>query len=137
MSIEQRLKEERLRLGFNQADFAALAGKTKKTMIDYEKGFTAPDVKFLTAIASAGVDLMFVLTGKVSSESLSADETALLTGYRAMDARGKAGVLAFVSGFGQDSGTFRQTFNAPVGEVNQVGEAAGKNVIIGGGRKRK
>lgn len=63
MTIEDRLKEERGRLGFNQPDFAALAGRTKKTLIDYEKGATSPDAKFLAAIAAVGADVQYILTG--------------------------------------------------------------------------
>jgi transcriptional regulator with XRE-family HTH domain len=64
VTIENRLKEERNRLGFNQPTFAALAGRTKKTMIDYEKGVSSPDAKFLAAIAEAGADVQYILTGK-------------------------------------------------------------------------
>lgn len=63
MTIENRLKEERKRLGFNQAEFSGLAGRTKKTMIDYEKGISSPDARFLSAIASAGADVQYILTG--------------------------------------------------------------------------
>ena len=66
MTIEDRLKEERGRLGLNQPDFAALAGRTKKTLIDYEKGSTSPDAKFLAAIAAKGADAQYILTGKRS-----------------------------------------------------------------------
>ena len=64
MTIKDRLKEERGRLGFNQPDFAALAGRTKKTMIDYEKGTTCPDANFLAAIAAVGADVQYIVTGK-------------------------------------------------------------------------
>ena len=63
MTIEIRLKEERNRMGFNQPDFAALGSKTKKTLIDYEKGKTSPDAVFLAAISAAGADVQYILTG--------------------------------------------------------------------------
>lgn len=74
-------------LGFNQADFAALAGKTKKTMIDYEKGTTSPDAKFLAAIAAAGADVQYILTGIRTQQTttLSSREAALLDNYRNVD----------------------------------------------------
>lgn len=76
MTIECRLKEERNRLGFNQSDFAGLAGRTKKTMIDYEKGVSSPDAKFLAAIAIAGADVQYILTGirKPPSFSISSND---------------------------------------------------------------
>jgi len=70
VTIEDRLKEERGRLGLNQPDFAALAGRTKKTLIDYEKGSTSPDAKFLAAIAAIGADVQYILTGKRSLNPL-------------------------------------------------------------------
>jgi transcriptional regulator with XRE-family HTH domain len=86
VSIENRLKEERLRLGFNQPDFAGLAGRTKKTLIDYEKGATSPDAKFLAAIAAAGADVQYILTGtRTPSQTtgpLTPREAALLDNYR-------------------------------------------------------
>lgn len=95
MSIENRLKEERIRLGFNQPDFAALAGRTKKTLIDYEKGTTCPDARFLAAIAEEGADVQYILTGirglqpAVAEKSstytvLNRREAALLDNYRAI-----------------------------------------------------
>ncbi|MGJ0515190.1 MAG: helix-turn-helix domain-containing protein [Methylomicrobium sp.] len=86
MTIGQRLKEERLRLKMNQPDFAALGGKVKKTLIDYEKDESSPDAKFLAAIAAAGADTNYILTGQrahlISEENpgytLRPDQKALL-----------------------------------------------------------
>lgn len=65
MSIGERLREERVRLGFSQTDFAALAGASKKSQIRYEADEGGgPDCAFLTAVASAGVDIAYVLTGQ-------------------------------------------------------------------------
>jgi transcriptional regulator with XRE-family HTH domain len=70
----------------NQPDFAALGGKVKKTLIDYEKDESSPDAKFLAAIAAAGADTNYILTGQrahlVSEENpgytLRPDQKALL-----------------------------------------------------------
>jgi transcriptional regulator with XRE-family HTH domain len=86
VTIGQRLKEERLRLKMNQPDFAALGGKVKKTLIDYEKDESSPDAKFLAAIAAAGADTNYILTGQrahlISEENpgymLRPDQKALL-----------------------------------------------------------
>ncbi|MGZ8221763.1 MAG: helix-turn-helix domain-containing protein [Methylobacter sp.] len=117
MTIEERLKEERRRLGFNQPDFAALAGRTKKTLIDYEKGMTSPDAKFLAAIAAAGADVQYILTGIRSSAALTPDEQMLLSGYRTLDARGKAGVFGVIGGLTQSPTSVGQQFNGTVGQV--------------------
>ena len=85
MGIGERLKEERQRLGLNQSDFAALAGVTKNSQLNYEKGERSPDTAYLAAVAESGVDVQYVVTGKRTpdpSDSLSAAEADLLERYR-------------------------------------------------------
>jgi hypothetical protein len=73
----------------NQTNFAALGGKVKKTLIAYEKDVTSPDVKFLSAIAAAGADINYILTGlramavgeTHSGYALRPDQAALLDNY--------------------------------------------------------
>jgi DNA-binding XRE family transcriptional regulator len=43
MSLGARLKEERKRLGYNQSDFAELAGASKHSQINWEKGASFPN----------------------------------------------------------------------------------------------
>lgn len=62
-SISQRLKEQRNLLSLNQTDFAAIGGVTKKTQMIYEKGTTSPTGVYLSAIAAAGADVNYILTG--------------------------------------------------------------------------
>ena len=66
MTIGARLKAERERLGLTQPAIAKVAGTTKKSQIDYEKGTTSPKADYLLAVSQAGVDLIYVLTGKRS-----------------------------------------------------------------------
>lgn len=77
-----RLREERERKKLSQADFAALAGVTRTAQGNYEAGKRAPDAQYLAALAAAGVDATYVLTG-VPSPSLKAEEVELLRRYRA------------------------------------------------------
>lgn len=63
MSIGERLKSERERLGYAQPAFAALADTTKKSQIDYEKDLTQPKAGYLAAIAGAGADVQYIVTG--------------------------------------------------------------------------
>ena len=93
-----RLKEERKRLGLNQDDFAALGGVKKGAQFNYENGSRAPDSDYLTAVAAAGVDVFYLLTGERAADSLTVDESELLTGYRQLDVRNKARVLGVVEG---------------------------------------
>lgn len=55
-------KERRL----NQSAFAALGGVGLQTQSRYENGETEPQVRYLAALAEAGIDVAFVLTGKPS-----------------------------------------------------------------------
>lgn len=63
MDIGVRLKEERERLGYSQTDFASLGGASKGSQISWEKGSAYPNAAFLSSVASAGVDVSYVLTG--------------------------------------------------------------------------
>lgn len=73
MSIGERLKSERERLGYAQPAFAALADTTKKSQIDYEKDLTQPKAGYLAAIAEVGADVQYIVTGikKVPSDAES------------------------------------------------------------------
>lgn len=63
LTIGQRLREERERLGFTQPAFAELANTTKKSQIDYEKDVTQPKANYLASIAEAGADVNYIITG--------------------------------------------------------------------------
>ncbi|WP_276681242.1 helix-turn-helix domain-containing protein [Thalassolituus oleivorans] len=84
MSLGERLKEERARLGFSQPDFAALVDASKRTMIGWEQGRSSPSGEALSIWAGIGVDVMYVLTGQRTSieYSLNRKEEALLDNYR-------------------------------------------------------
>lgn len=64
MTIGDRLKEERARLGLSQTDLGAAGGVGKTTQINYEKGSGSPDAKYLAAVEPLGVDVLYVLTGE-------------------------------------------------------------------------
>ncbi len=66
VSIGERLKEERLRLGFNQTEMAGFAGATKKTHGLYERGERSPTADYLACLSEAGLDVPYVVTGNRS-----------------------------------------------------------------------
>jgi len=92
MSIGERLREERERLGFNQTDFAGLGEASLRSQIEWEKGKAFPNAKVLSAIAAAGADVQYILTGMRAGGAvaqptpsytvLSPDEAALVDNYR-------------------------------------------------------
>ncbi|MDV5387703.1 helix-turn-helix transcriptional regulator [Pseudomonas juntendi] len=88
VGIGDRLKEERERLGLNQTDFAALAGASKNSQYNYEKGERSPDSNYLAAAAAQGVDVLYVITGGrvlPPSSSLTAEETEFVEILRSID----------------------------------------------------
>ncbi len=97
--IGVRLKRERKRLGMTQTEFAAVGGVLQHAQVNYEKGVRYPDAGYLAGIAELGVDVQYVLTGRladVATLALTDDEERLLASFRELKAREKVGVLALV-----------------------------------------
>ena len=86
MSIFQRLKQERERLELSQTALGTLTNVGKTTVINWEKGASAPDAIQLGVMAANGFDVLFVLTGQRSqalppSATLPPVQRALLTSF--------------------------------------------------------
>lgn len=95
MEFFERLKEERKRLKMNQTQFAELAGTTKNSQLNYEKGNVCPSATYLAAIAAAGVDVQYILTGQRSSEPvLTPEEKEALAAWRRAAPAVRAAALA-------------------------------------------
>lgn len=62
-SIGERIRVERVFLGFSQASFAKKLGIHRNTQGNYESGERDPDATYLAGAAKAGVDIGYVLTG--------------------------------------------------------------------------
>ena len=132
VNFGERLADERRRQGLNQTDFAALGGVTVKTQVLYEKSERVPDANYLAAVARHGVDVLYVLTGEHVPSLLSAEEGVVLAGYRGLDARGRAGVLALIGGLSAGS-TDAQPVKA--GKRSQIIVGGSNNVQVGAVRK--
>ncbi|MFJ5535983.1 XRE family transcriptional regulator [Vreelandella titanicae] len=65
-SIGERLRDERVRLGFSQGELGAAAGVTKNTQLLYESDKRSPKADYLSALHGIGVNTHFVLTGSRS-----------------------------------------------------------------------
>jgi len=61
--IGPRLREERQRLKLSQSALGAAGGVETNAQGNYESGARSPKVDYLLAIAEAGVDIYYVLTG--------------------------------------------------------------------------
>lgn len=64
VSIGERLREERQRLGLSQTAFGDVGGVTKKTQMLYEGGERSPDATYFSGIAGVGADVQYIVTGQ-------------------------------------------------------------------------
>lgn len=68
-NFSERLKAERKRIGLNQANLGAVGGVSKGAQLNYESGERSPSAEYLQAIAGAGIDVGYLLTGTRSTLS--------------------------------------------------------------------
>lgn len=86
-ALGDRLRQERDRLQLTQDELGQLGGVNRNTQGKYEKNERNPDSSYLEAVAAAGVDVLYLLTGKrqqLEEGALSSAETELVGYYRAM-----------------------------------------------------
>lgn len=77
MSLGERLKSERERLGLSQTALAKACGVGKTTQINYEKNFRSPDANYLRAAQVVGVRTYWVVFGEHNSEPVAINENHL------------------------------------------------------------
>lgn len=82
MSLGERLKEERERLGFNQIDFAKIVGASRKTQIRWEKDESAPGADALEMWAKIGLDVLYVVVGQKTKIPPCSDEVPKMTSQK-------------------------------------------------------
>lgn len=84
MTIGERLREERERLGLSQTAFAGLVGASKGTQFNYERNSAAPTAIALAVWATVGLDVLYVVMGRREGDSPFApptQEEQVLLGY--------------------------------------------------------
>lgn len=135
--LGERLSEERKRKALNQTDFAAIGGVTVKTQVLYEKSERVPDASYLAALAAEGVDVLYVLTGERAGASMSPDEQALLSAYRALDARGKVAAIGAVAGLAQPTPGPSIHVGGSVGQYVGGDQTGHISIDMSKGRKKK
>lgn len=62
-TIGDRIKAERERVGMSQEELARSASVSSRSQRNYEAGTRVPNADYLLAIAKAGIDISYVLTG--------------------------------------------------------------------------
>lgn len=107
LNIGERLKEERVRLGLNQGDFAVMAKVSKTTQFNYEKGERSPDAEYLAALATHGLDVLYVVTGErkpQAADSFTVDEAGLVANYRVLPEADRAAMARMASAMAEMAG---------------------------------
>ncbi|MCG1038157.1 MULTISPECIES: helix-turn-helix domain-containing protein [Burkholderiaceae] len=100
--IGSRLRDERLRIGLSQDEFASVGGVARRSQSAYESDERSPDADYLLAVREIGVDICYVLTGerhqaedgKVGDD---ADEAELIESYRSLTEAGKSALQVFLA----------------------------------------
>ena len=102
MDISDRLREEREKLRLSQTAIAEIGGVQKRAQINYESGERSPDANYLAAIAAAGADVRYILTGQREGPApvvLSAEEQTMVAYMREAPAQlRKAALGVLLSG---------------------------------------
>lgn len=93
--ISIRLKEERTRLGFTQADFARKLGVSREGLRLYENGAREIGAEFLAQAVQLGADVQYILTGIRSKNVEEAEKAAQPTVHVS---GGSANVIAHNNG---------------------------------------
>lgn len=99
-----RLKEQRKKLGFTQAQAAEKAGIERETWGKYERGVFMPSGDVLISFLSMGINVsdLFAIeeTFKLpenSTSELNKEETKLLTQFRQLNQDGKTAIFSMLS----------------------------------------
>lgn len=101
--IGERLKKARKDLGLNQAEAADLVGVTREHWGRCERGAAMPGGEVFAALAAAGADVNFILTGQHAggvkpAPTLTSDEEELLALFRAAPLAVKAAAIGALQG---------------------------------------
>lgn len=96
MSVGNRLKEERKRLGMTQEAMGLACGVAKRTQILFEQDAHLPGGAYFVAADELGVDVAYVLVGR--RDRLSESDADLLDAWRNASISARAAALAALGG---------------------------------------
>ncbi|HEN8704969.1 MULTISPECIES: helix-turn-helix domain-containing protein [Pseudomonas] len=104
--IGMRLREERERLGMTQRVFGDIGGVEPNAQGKYESGERTPRLDYLAALATRGVDALYVLSGlrtPAALEGLNTDESGLLGAFRKLRSDDQAALLHLLGRLANDA----------------------------------
>jgi len=109
-SIGSRLRKVRTELGYTQTEFAevaakaGVAGATRQSQANYEKGRQMPGAAYLAAIARVGADVTYILTGYRVDEATRTEIARMFSATAAVDHDDlNASAIAATIGVGEDA----------------------------------
>lgn len=96
MSVGNRLKEERKRLGLTQEAIGLACGVAKRTQILFEQDAHVPGGAYFAAADELGMDVAYVLVGR--RDRLSEPDADLLDAWRAASPSARIAAMAALTG---------------------------------------
>ena len=134
-----RLKEIREALALSQTEFAQIAGNagvpgaTRQSQAKYEKGLATPSAAYLAAIAAAGADVLYILTGQ-RTEGTASDpaEQVLLDSYRRCGAQARQHLIQTAALLAAGVAPEPRAKSAATGGGMHMSNLGDGNVQIGG-----
>ena len=124
--ISDRLREQREALGLSQQALAEKCNISARSQRNYESGERLPDAGYLAALAAAGADVLYILTGQRAggvkpAPTLTAEEETMLGYFRDASKEVRRAALGALLG--------ARAADAPaISPVVQVIRAAGSRV---------
>jgi transcriptional regulator with XRE-family HTH domain len=97
-AIGQRLSEERVGLKLSQQEFGESVGKSRRAVAAWEAGEQSPDAHVLAQAAQAGLDVLYVVTGRRGGQ-LSEPQQLLVSYTSGMDTMAVKAALMAMRGF--------------------------------------
>lgn len=109
-------------MGLTQEAFGDLGGVKRLAQAHYEKGTRNPDSAYLSAIAAAGVDVQYVLTGRRSANASSQAQQLLNAYLEASPERQRDALMVLLGGAVEADQRFKK---AKIGQQITVDSNAG------------
>lgn len=116
MSVGNRLKEERKRLGLTQEAMAAACGVAKRTQILFEQDAHLPGGAYIVEADNLGLDVAYLLVGR--RERVSEADAELLDTWRKATPKARVAALAALTGTGESAAAAPRT-NFPNATIGQ------------------
>lgn len=132
MSVGNRLKEERKRLGLTQEAIGLACGVAKRTQILFEQDAHVPGGAYFAAADELGMDVTYVLVGR--RDRLTEADADLLDTWRNASAPARAAALAALGGISPaaKAAAPRTTFeNTSIGQqISGDVDLRGQKVVV-------